>query len=162
MAQQHDCATTNKQTHKLEFYLNIRETTPKRTNLSPRFKKKKTISSFPPLLISPENSRNLLGASFLRQSFLTDTGCATGNNNWTRSWIMTTCCGQFQQAYVLPNRGQPSISTFVERVLIVRQTELVSRCPCARTVSLLHPVVFIDSFRAEWETSVHRICTDSS
>lgn len=125
-------------------------------------KKKKTISSFPPLLISPENSRNLLGASFLRQSFLTDTGCATGNNNWTRSWIMTTCCGQFQQAYVLPNRGQPSISTFVERVLIARQTELVSRCPCARTVSLLHPVVFIDSFRAEWETSVHRICTDSS
>lgn len=125
-------------------------------------KKKKTISSFPPLLISPENSRNSLGASFLRQSFLTDTGCATGNNNWTRSWIMTTCCGQFQQAYVLPNRGQPSISTFVERVLIARQTELVSRCPCARTVSLLHPLVFIDSFRAEWETSVHRICTDSS
>lgn len=40
---------------------------------------------------------------------------------------MTTCCGQFQQVYVLPNRGQPSISTFVERVLIARQTELVSR-----------------------------------
>lgn len=124
--------------------------------------KKKKRSPLSPLLISPENSRNLLGASFLRQSFLTDTGCATGNNNWTRSWIMTTCCGQFQQAYVLPNRGQPSISTFVERVLIARQTELVSRCPCARTVSLLHPLVFIDSFRAEWETSVHRICTDSS
>lgn len=159
MAQQHDCATTNKQTHKLEFYLNIRETTPKRTNLYDLKKKRSPLS---PLLISPENSRNSLGASFLRQSFLTDTGCATGNNNWTRSWIMTTCCGQFQQAYVLPNRGQPSISTFVERVLIARQTELVSRCPCARTVSLLHPVVFIDSFRAEWETSVHRICTDSS
>lgn len=158
MAQQHDCATTNKQTHKLEFYLNIRETTPKRTNLYDLKKKRSPLS---PLLISPENSRNLLGASFLRQSFLTDTGCATGNNNWTRSWIMTTCCGQFQQAYVLPNRGQPSISTFVERVLIARQTELVSRCPCARTVSLLHPVVFIDSFRAEWETSVHRI-PDSS
>lgn len=158
MAQQHDCATTNKQTHKLEFYLNIRETTPKRTNLYDLKKKRSPLS---PLLISPENSRNSLGASFLRQSFLTDTGCATGNNNWTRSWIMTTCCGQFQQAYVLPNRGQPSISTFVERVLIARQTELVSRCPCARTVSLLHPVVFIDSFRAEWETSVHRI-PDSS
>lgn len=48
MAQQHDCATTNKQTHKLEFYLNIRETTPKRTNLSPRFKKKKNDLLFPP------------------------------------------------------------------------------------------------------------------
>lgn len=146
----------NKQTHKLEFYLNIHETRYKKRprgdlqkkflskSLFIRVKKKKMISS------SPLNSQ--FTARALTKLF---NGHRLRNRQQLNEIMNYDNVLRSISASLRSAKSRPAINFNVRRTR--------SNCKTNRTrfetpnVSLLHPVVFIDSFRGEWQTSVERV-----